>query len=84
VANEDDSRSRPPGGPRSQAEPIAIDLPTDLGELLRVRLELLQKVTECSARIDALKVKCSTCNLLVLPGLKCPRCSDAHVFVEEE
>lgn len=56
----------------------------DLDALLRLRLELLQKVTEVTAKIDAFKVKCPTCRCMILPGRPCPCCSEASLFVEEE
>jgi hypothetical protein len=59
------------------------DVPVSLDGLLRLRLRLLQQLTEVNAGIDAFKVKCATCDAMLLPKQKCTRCSEAEMFVEE-
>jgi len=52
------------------------ELPRDLKTMLRLRLTLLERVHELTARIDSHKIKCTRCDAMVLPGQPCPRCDE--------
>lgn len=59
------------------------DVPVSLDGLLRRRLKLLDELVECNRRIDGFKVKCASCDAMLLPSQECTRCSDATLCVEE-
>jgi len=58
--------------------------PPELRALLLERLRLLEQLHLVTAKIDAFKQKCRSCDHMLLPGHICPQCGDASAFVPEE